>query len=252
MKNILILLVFSISLQLHAQTPEQIQLPDHKGSRLGNYQESRYGMLYVTKESDIYTIEGKQIKNPNKITQQLKKSTHRIDYTYVFADKRTPYSNIDKINTAIVRSGIENICYMMRFSISYKPPIGYVKKLQVPIVVKDTINEQVIVSENKALVHTHITIISDNHKVRMKDGTKIEIDSREYKEIINSSDVITVDYMDTITYGDYIYWLDKTQRIIKKQRRKKGGKTVINEVPKELMRHNKAQMHQEKINSNDN
>ncbi|WP_299433833.1 hypothetical protein [uncultured Aquimarina sp.] len=249
MKNIFILIILLLSVQLYAQSPEQIMLPDHKGFKMKGYQESRYGFIYMDYNNHIYNTRGDQVKNPNKITVELKKNKYRIDRAYVFADKRILYSTIDKINTTVARSGIEHICYMMSFPVNHRTTSGYIKKLQVPT---DTIGDELKASKNKPLTHTHMIITSDNHKVRMMDGKKVEIDSREYKKIINSSDVITVDYMDDITYGDYIYWLDKTQRIIKKQRRKKGGKTVINEVPKELMRHNKAQTHQEKINSNDN
>ncbi|MHA7059347.1 hypothetical protein ACWGOQ_0019120 [Aquimarina sp. M1] len=238
MKNTFILLITILSLPLQAQKLKQILLPDHKGFRIKSYQESRYGFIYVTRDNQIYMISGEQIKNPNKITEGLKNSKNGVDRAYIFADNKTPYSTIDKINTVIARSGIENICYMMTFPGGSRAPFGYLKKLYNHNIVNDRVKEKIKENRNKVLDHTQMIITSGDHKIELKDGKKIAIESRAYREMINASVVISVGYMDDISYGDYIYWLDKTQRIIKKQRYRKRKKTLINELSKELMKYN--------------
>ncbi|MHA7056068.1 biopolymer transporter ExbD [Aquimarina sp. M1] len=237
-------------LNVQAQLPDQIELPEYGGKKVTYEHELAEAFLYVSRDNRIYNLQGAQIKNLNVITQKLKKIPKEwIHEVYIFADKRVNYKTIDKIKAAVVRSGIDQVVHMMRFTTSFKRPIGYVNKLYIPKAISDHVETSVTTPKVKGekLSYQQIRILSDQ-KVRLVDGKELEISSKAYKKMINSFDVIAVDYAPNLVYEDYIFWLDKTQKILKKQKNKK--RTIINELLVVLMKYDKNEKYKVRVHTN--
>ncbi|WP_343910313.1 hypothetical protein [Aquimarina litoralis] len=223
MKHLIPIFFLLFIFQGYAQLPDQIELPKHRGKKITYEHEFAKAFLYVSSDNRMYDLLGEQIKNPNVITEKLKKiPKESIHEVYIFADKRADYKTIDKIKAAVARSGIDQVVHMMRFISGFRSAFGYTNKLDIPKKVLDTKKTAIPTTKEKYKKLSYQQIrIQGNKKVRLLNGKELEIDSKAYKKMINSSDLIAVDYASNLLYEDYIFWLNKTQKVLKKQKKEK-------------------------------